>query len=150
MGQSKSKEGRRKKTPKNQQQPTESSDPSDPNAPPKVDENGNHLTDGENTEGNTNDDESSSSGVEDNDLEENAIIFSKNKQVVTKDDFELLTVIGKGSFGKVWDIVFHIFRRFLSSKFHHKHARNAPRIRTQILHRHIYLFFPYIFESFTL
>jgi len=104
MGQSKSKEGRRKKTPKNQQQPTESSDPSDPNAPPKVDENGNHLTDGENTEGNTNDDESSSSGVEDNDLEENAIIFSKNKQVVTKDDFELLTVIGKGSFGKVMQV----------------------------------------------
>lgn len=104
MGQSKSKEGRRKKTPKNPQQPTESSDPSDPNAPPKVDDTGSH-TDGENTEGNTNDDESSSSGVEDNgDLEENAIIFSKNKQVVTKDDFELLTVIGKGSFGKVMQV----------------------------------------------
>jgi hypothetical protein len=100
MGQSKSKEGRRKKTPKNQQQPTESSDPSDPNAPAKVDDNASH-TDGD-TEGNTNDDESSSSGVEDNnELEENSVIFSKNKQVVTKDDFELLTVIGKGSFGKV-------------------------------------------------
>lgn len=102
MGQTKSKEGRKKKTPKNQQQPTESSDPSDPNAP-KVDENGSHTDD--NTEGNTNDDESSSSGVEDNgDIEENAIIFSKNKQVVTKDDFELLTVIGKGSFGKVMQV----------------------------------------------
>jgi serine/threonine protein kinase len=103
MGQSKSKEGRRKKTPKNQQQPTESSDPSDPNAPAKVDDNASH-TDGD-TEGNTNDDESSSSGVEDNnELEENSVIFSKNKQVVTKDDFELLTVIGKGSFGKVMQV----------------------------------------------
>lgn len=33
--------------------------------------------------------------------DEEATIFSKNKQTVTKDDFELLTVIGKGSFGKV-------------------------------------------------
>eukprot|EP01132_Coremiostelium_polycephalum_P005912 gene5912-7361_t len=32
------------------------------------------------------------------------IIFSKNKQTVTKDDFELLTVIGKGSFGKVMQV----------------------------------------------
>ncbi|EGC32560.1 hypothetical protein DICPUDRAFT_98847 [Dictyostelium purpureum] len=32
------------------------------------------------------------------------IIFSKNKQSATKDDFELLTVIGKGSFGKVMQV----------------------------------------------
>jgi serum/glucocorticoid-regulated kinase 2 len=104
MGQGKSKEGKRKK-PKNQQQPTETSDPSDPNVPrPVAEENGNH-TDGENTDGGgTNDDESSSSGVEDNDGLDEAIIFSKNKQVVTKDDFELLTVIGKGSFGKVMQV----------------------------------------------
>jgi len=36
--------------------------------------------------------------------DEEATIFSKNKQVVTKDDFELLTVIGKGSFGKVMQV----------------------------------------------
>jgi len=36
--------------------------------------------------------------------DEEAIIFSKNKQTVTKDDFELLTVIGKGSFGKVMQV----------------------------------------------
>lgn len=36
--------------------------------------------------------------------EEEATIFSKNKQTVTKDDFELLTVIGKGSFGKVMQV----------------------------------------------
>jgi len=36
--------------------------------------------------------------------EEEATIFSKNKQIVTKDDFELLTVIGKGSFGKVMQV----------------------------------------------
>jgi len=36
--------------------------------------------------------------------EENATIFSKNKQIVTKDDFELLIVIGKGSFGKVMQV----------------------------------------------
>ncbi|EGG18760.1 protein kinase 2 [Cavenderia fasciculata] len=31
-------------------------------------------------------------------------IFSKNKQTVTKDDFDLLSVIGKGSFGKVMQV----------------------------------------------
>jgi hypothetical protein len=105
MGQSKSKERKNKKgAPKNQQQPTESSDPSDPNAPPRpVSEETSTPTDGDNTEGKTDDDESSSSGVEDGDADE-AIIFSKNKQVVTKDDFELLTVIGKGSFGKVMQV----------------------------------------------
>jgi len=36
--------------------------------------------------------------------EEESTIFSKNKQTVTKDDFELLTVIGKGSFGKVMQV----------------------------------------------
>jgi len=36
--------------------------------------------------------------------EEESTIFSKNKQIVTKDDFELLTVIGKGSFGKVMQV----------------------------------------------
>jgi len=36
--------------------------------------------------------------------EEESVIFSKNKQTVTKDDFELLTVIGKGSFGKVMQV----------------------------------------------
>lgn len=98
MGQSKSKEGRRKK-PKNGTQPQESSDPSDPNVPRPVGEETVH-TDGENgTDGN--DDESSSSGEDE--LDE-SIIFSKNKQIVTKDDFELLTVIGKGSFGKVMQV----------------------------------------------
>jgi len=32
------------------------------------------------------------------------ILFSKNNQKVTKDDFELLNVIGKGSFGKVMQV----------------------------------------------
>jgi len=36
--------------------------------------------------------------------DEESTIFSKNKQIVTKDDFELLTVIGKGSFGKVMQV----------------------------------------------
>jgi serine/threonine protein kinase len=36
--------------------------------------------------------------------EEETTIFSKSKQTVTKDDFELLTVIGKGSFGKVMQV----------------------------------------------
>jgi len=36
--------------------------------------------------------------------DEESTIFSKNKQTVTKDDFELLTVIGKGSFGKVMQV----------------------------------------------
>lgn len=36
--------------------------------------------------------------------EEESTIFSKTKQIVTKDDFELLTVIGKGSFGKVMQV----------------------------------------------
>eukprot|EP01112_Ceratiomyxa_fruticulosa_P006119 TRINITY_DN16920_c0_g1_i1.p1 TRINITY_DN16920_c0_g1~~TRINITY_DN16920_c0_g1_i1.p1 ORF type:complete len:388 (-),score=91.85 TRINITY_DN16920_c0_g1_i1:245-1408(-) len=35
---------------------------------------------------------------------EEAVVFSKSKQRVTKDDFELLTVIGKGSFGKVMQV----------------------------------------------
>ena len=98
MGQSKSKEGKRPKKPKNIQ-PTETSDPSDPNAPRH--EEGSH-TDGDSNGTTTpvegNDDDDSSSG--DDELDE-SIIFSKNKQIVTKDDFELLTVIGKGSFGKV-------------------------------------------------
>ncbi|KAF2068108.1 hypothetical protein CYY_010566 [Polysphondylium violaceum] len=46
--------------------------------------------------------DSSNMGEEDEGPEE--IIFSKNKQTVTKDDFELLTVIGKGSFGKVMQV----------------------------------------------
>lgn len=107
MGQGKSKPTRKQKgLSKSQQQPTETSDPSDPHAPkPVVEENGNgNHTEGDNTDGNTNDDESNSSGVDDNDIEEAMIIFSKNKQVVTKDDFELLTVIGKGSFGKVMQV----------------------------------------------
>jgi len=32
------------------------------------------------------------------------VLFSKNNQKVTKDDFELLNVIGKGSFGKVMQV----------------------------------------------
>jgi len=102
MGQSKSKEGKKTKKPKSSQ-PTETSDPSDPNAPKVVTED--THTDGE-PNGNTtpvegNDDDSDSS---DGDEMDEAIIFSKNKQVVTKDDFELLTVIGKGSFGKVMQV----------------------------------------------
>lgn len=101
MGQTKSKEGKRAKKPKSSQ-PTETSDPGDPNAP--------KVHDGSNTDGESNgsaspvegNDEDSSSGEEEG-LDE-AIIFSKNKQVVTKDDFELLTVIGKGSFGKVMQV----------------------------------------------
>ncbi|GAM18625.1 hypothetical protein SAMD00019534_018000 [Acytostelium subglobosum LB1] len=42
--------------------------------------------------------------VGDDDEGPEEIIFSKNKQSVTKDDFELLTVIGKGSFGKVMQV----------------------------------------------
>eukprot|EP01103_Thecamoeba_quadrilineata_P013716 TRINITY_DN3892_c0_g1_i1.p1 TRINITY_DN3892_c0_g1~~TRINITY_DN3892_c0_g1_i1.p1 ORF type:complete len:404 (-),score=69.68 TRINITY_DN3892_c0_g1_i1:154-1344(-) len=33
-----------------------------------------------------------------------SLCFSRNKEKVTKDDFELLTVIGKGSFGKVMQV----------------------------------------------
>lgn len=99
MGQTKSKEGKRRK-PKGSQ-PTETSDPSDPNAP-KVNEDGSR-TDGDSNGSTTpvegHDDDDSSSGEEE--LGDESIIFSKNKQIVTKDDFELLTVIGKGSFGKV-------------------------------------------------
>jgi len=36
--------------------------------------------------------------------DEEATIYSKTKQTVTKDDFELLNVIGKGSFGKVMQV----------------------------------------------
>jgi len=32
------------------------------------------------------------------------VLFSRNETKVTKDDFELLTVIGKGSFGKVMQV----------------------------------------------
>jgi len=73
-----------------------------------IDENGNnsatHTTTDEATEGGTGtaDDDS---GIEDDEsLEEGTVIYSKNKQTVTKDDFELLTVIGKGSFGKVMQV----------------------------------------------
>lgn len=120
MGQTKSKEGKKSKKVKNPQQPTETSDPCDPNAPPKpIEENGVH-TEGDTETGNTNDndDDSGSSGV-DEDVDEDRIIFSKNKQVVTKDDFELLTVIGKGSFGKVClvYIFFYTYNR-LYFRFH--------------------------------
>ncbi|KYQ91663.1 protein kinase 2 [Tieghemostelium lacteum] len=47
---------------------------------------------------------SGSGGGDDMDEGPEEIIFSKNKQTVTKDDFELLTVIGKGSFGKVMQV----------------------------------------------
>lgn len=106
MGQKSSKDGSStkkgsSKRPKNSQ-PTETSDPSDPNAPRVAQDEGSH-TDGESNGSTTpvegHDDDDTSSGGEE-ELDE-AIIFSKNKQVVSKDDFELLTVIGKGSFGKV-------------------------------------------------
>jgi len=103
MGQSKSKEGRKKKA--KSTQPTETSDPSDPNNPRP--ENGvthNGDPDSPNSVEGLDDDDDTSSG-EDTELgTEESIIFSKNKQVVTKDDFELLTVIGKGSFGKVMQV----------------------------------------------
>eukprot|EP01111_Echinosteliopsis_oligospora_P001109 TRINITY_DN1149_c0_g1_i1.p1 TRINITY_DN1149_c0_g1~~TRINITY_DN1149_c0_g1_i1.p1 ORF type:complete len:463 (-),score=105.15 TRINITY_DN1149_c0_g1_i1:116-1378(-) len=51
--------------------------------------------------GNVTDDEGDSSSEEGT---EEPVIFSKNKQQVTKDDFELLKVIGKGSFGKVMQV----------------------------------------------
>jgi serine/threonine protein kinase len=35
---------------------------------------------------------------------EMSLCFSRNKEKVTKDDFELMTVIGKGSFGKVMQV----------------------------------------------
>lgn len=109
MGQKSSKESRKgTKKPKNSQ-PQETSDPSDPNTPNNKDDNntaphaeGETNGNGSPVEGNDSDGESSS-GEEDI-LGEEAIIFSKNKQVVTKDDFELLTVIGKGSFGKVMQV----------------------------------------------
>lgn len=101
MGQSKSKEGKKTKKPKSTH-PTETSDPGDPTPKGTLDENG-HTDDSTNTssvvEGH--DDNSSSEGEEEVD---EAVIFSKNKQVVSKDDFELLTVIGKGSFGKVMQV----------------------------------------------
>jgi hypothetical protein len=102
MGQTKSKEGKRKKV-KNTQ-PQETSDPSDPNAPKPTPE----VSNGTTPDGETNgtpvegqDDETSSSSGGEEEVIDDPIIFSKNKQVVSKDDFELLTVIGKGSFGKV-------------------------------------------------
>jgi len=57
---------------------------------------------------NTQSESTNTSDPEDDDLDEDddndRVIFSKSKQVVTKDDFELLTVIGKGSFGKVMQV----------------------------------------------
>jgi hypothetical protein len=119
MGQSKSKEGKRgaAKKPKNSQ-PTETSDPSDPNAPKVMQEDGSH-TDGESNGSTTpvegNDDEDSSSGEDE--LDE-SIIFSKNKQVVSKDDFELLTVIGKGSFGKVRNFIILMPHKYFTTKIY--------------------------------
>jgi len=102
MGQSKSKDAKRGAKKQKNSQPTETSDPSDPNTPK---EEGSH-TDGESNGSTTpveGQDDDSSSGGED-ELGDESIIFSKNKQIVTKDDFELLTVIGKGSFGKVMQV----------------------------------------------
>ncbi|GAM22973.1 hypothetical protein SAMD00019534_061480 [Acytostelium subglobosum LB1] len=58
-----------------------------------------------NTPRNTQTDQSSSVTTDDEDDEgPEEIIFSKTKQTVTKDDFELMHVIGKGSFGKVMQV----------------------------------------------
>ncbi|KAN0038373.1 hypothetical protein ACTA71_000548 [Dictyostelium dimigraforme] len=46
----------------------------------------------------------SGNGNDDEDEGPEEVIFSKNKQSATKDDFELLNVIGKGSFGKVMQV----------------------------------------------
>lgn len=99
MGQSKSKEGKARKKPKGTQ-PQETSDPSDPNNPKPVSED-NPNGDPNSPVEDDDDDDTSSGDETGGELGDESVIFSKNKQVVTKDDFELLTVIGKGSFGKV-------------------------------------------------
>lgn len=102
MGQGKSKEGKRRK----QKDPTaQGGTGSDDKTIGVAKEGTNGKENGTNTHTDTDSlrDGTDSEG-EDFDLEEESTIFSKNKQTVTKDDFELLTVIGKGSFGKVMQV----------------------------------------------
>ncbi len=56
----------------------------------------------------THNDKGASDGEEIHPSWNDAVLFSSTEKKVTKDDFELLTVIGKGSFGKVWEILFYI------------------------------------------
>lgn len=108
MGQAKSKEGKRK-TKKSASGSSLAGDPAstriDDN---KVDvatngkENGHSV--GDAPDNRSLDEGSYESEGEELSGDEEEIIFSKNKQTVTKDDFELLTVIGKGSFGKVMQV----------------------------------------------
>jgi len=107
MGQQKSKEGTPKeKKPKTKKEDKGGAGTEDPkNITVAKDANGkengidNTATGTDSLQG-TDDSEDGDEGFSD----EEATIFSKNKQTVTKDDFELLTVIGKGSFGKVMQV----------------------------------------------
>ncbi|EFA78686.1 protein kinase 2 [Heterostelium album PN500] len=100
-----------------QQQQQDSTSPKQPASPSLSPNNGSLSNNNNNNNGSLNDnkenganvvdsastpDSPSTAGDDDEGPEE--IIFSKNKQTVTKDDFELLTVIGKGSFGKVMQV----------------------------------------------
>eukprot|EP01133_Synstelium_polycarpum_P003623 gene3623-4151_t len=79
--------------------PLASSNPSSP-----ITSSNNSSNTAENTKENGANEASPDSPINEDDEGPEEIIFSKNKQTVTKDDFELLTVIGKGSFGKVMQV----------------------------------------------
>jgi len=106
MGQGKSKEKRGKKKGENGVDGkaglvgSENGKESNGSSPPVSTGSYNHGTD---TNG-TNTEEDSGSEEELDEDDGDRVIFSKSKQTVTKDDFELLTVIGKGSFGKVMQV----------------------------------------------
>lgn len=102
MGQAKSKEGKKRSKKEANAQPATASDGQSimvaKDSPNPAKENGtNTHTDTDSLR------EGTDSEGEDFE-EEETTIFSKSKQTVTKDDFELLTVIGKGSFGKVMQV----------------------------------------------
>jgi serine/threonine protein kinase len=115
MGQAKSKEGkksRRKAAPgtanaSTTEDPTTAAKPDDSkNISVAKDANGkeNGAAADNVSDSSLKDGEGTDSEDDDFDGEGDETIYSKNKQTVTKDDFELLTVIGKGSFGKVMQV----------------------------------------------
>lgn len=104
MGQAKSKDGKERKT-KSPKKLGENGSPASPKpeGEPKV--NGTKECDSVPPVDHEDKEEGTDSEGEDEDFDEaGEVIYSKNKQTVTKDDFELLTVIGKGSFGKVMQV----------------------------------------------
>lgn len=109
MGQAKSKDGAQKskeskrKSKKEPTSPTLEARSEDKNVVVSKDANGANNNNGTSTHDTDSLRDGTDSEGEDFD-EEESTIFSKTKQIVTKDDFELLTVIGKGSFGKVMQV----------------------------------------------